>query len=136
MRRRLLPKAQYEPEVREVSSSLEEVHDCLRSSKTVLLIIRLPAINIIYPSVELVRHPKRPVVFTTRHGVWAEEDITRIPKDERHRNGEPNQDKVRRGVRPRSFAFARRRARRGFRWAQIRFREVLGVFARGDHFGK
>ncbi len=132
MRHRLLSRLQDEPEVGKVPGSLDQVHDCLCSSEAVLLIIRLPAINVVCPAIELVRHPKRPVILPARHGVRAKKDITGVPEDERQRNGEPDQDEVRRGMRPCSFGFARR-ARRGFHWAEIRLREVLGVLARGDH---
>lgn len=133
MRHRLLSKLQDESEVGKVPSSLDEVHDCLCSSKAVVLIIRLPAINIVCPAIKLVWHPKRPVVFPAWHRVRSKEDITSVPEDQRQRNGEPDQDEIRWGVRPCSFGFARRRARRGFRWTEIRIWEVLGVFARGDH---
>jgi hypothetical protein len=132
MRHRLLSEVQDEPEVGKVPGSLNQVHDCLRSSEAVLLIIRLPAINIVCPPIQLVRHPKRPVILPARHGVRAKEDITGVPEDEWQRNGEPDQDEVRRGMRPRSFGFACR-ARGGFHWTEIRLREVLGVLACGDH---
>ena len=132
MRHRLLSKLQDESKVGDVPSSLDEIHDSLRSSKAVLLVIRLPAINIVCSAIELVWYPKRPVVFPAWHRVRAKEDITSIPKDEWKRNSEPDQDEVRWGVSPCGFGFARR-TRRGLRWTEIRLREVLGVFARGYH---
>jgi hypothetical protein len=78
---------------------------------------------------------KRPMQRSSRHRERSKHDISRIPGDERKRNEEPDDGKIRRSMRPLALAsIARsRRLRRGggarFGRREVGFRKFLGMTA-------
>ena len=72
-------------QVRKVPRSLEQVHESLRGRESHMRFPRSARVNEIDDPVFAVRDVHGPVKRATWEGVWAEEDVTRVPEDQGQR---------------------------------------------------
>lgn len=72
------------PEVVDVTDSLQDVEDSLRSSEAIMRIEGGPAVDIVNLSVQRVRCPDRRVQASTGHAMRSQQDIACIPDDQRN----------------------------------------------------
>lgn len=70
------------PEVVDVTDSLEDIQDSLRSREAIMGIEGGPTVDIVDLSVQRIRCPDGRVQSSTRHAMWSQQDIARVPDDQ------------------------------------------------------
>ena len=70
------------PEVVDVTDGLKDVEHSLRSSEAIMRIKGGPSIDIVDLSVQRVRGPDGRVQPSTRHAMWSQQDVARVPDDQ------------------------------------------------------
>lgn len=70
------------PEVVDVTDSLEDIEDSLRSREAIMRIEGGPAVDIVDLSVQRIRCPDGGVQSSTRHAMRSQQDIARVPDDQ------------------------------------------------------
>lgn len=90
----------YNPEISNVTCSLNGIQRCLSSCKSISRIVCFPPVDVIYSAVEYVWSENGRLEFAVRHRLRTQHNICGIPNHQGQRNSKPEQGQCRRYVTP------------------------------------
>lgn len=88
------------PRIQPIHNKLDRIQHALRASKSLLRIPRTATVHLVNRRINLVRLPKRPLQRAALKSMRAQQDVQRVPEDERDGHGEPEHGDVGRCVAP------------------------------------
>jgi len=133
------PVAVHNPQVVNVAGGLDQVHYGLRGCETILRIVSGPAVDVVDRAVKSIGSPDRRVQPAARHAMRTQEDVACIPRDQWHRDEEPDRERNGRGMDPFARGAGGRRGGGGlgqFLRGLLRRGEISRMMSRGDHGGQ
>lgn len=96
----LISTPQNPPQINRISHHLSQIKPRLRLCPRIILLQSLPAIDVIDFRIQRIGRPERRVVFSSDHAVRSQEDVARVPEDERCAECEPEEREGAGGVGP------------------------------------